>query len=302
MRWITKYCLICISLLGIFSTECYSKEGIFLYPDSLMAHENWRDARIELEKIIFMHNNSLIKTQAIIQKAICYKNEHDFENTAASLNRVYLFGQPDSIVFQVKYEKALAYYLSKEAGKAIFELQSLQTIRRANEEYARIMFLSSLSYLELQQWEQSKTSTLAFINTIVFDSLLNKSFHFRLNNLFSKKNIPRQLSEKKAQNLSRFIPGGGHFYAGKIGEGMVSFSLHAGLLFFGIDQFYNKFYFTGYTAGFGLLQRLYTGNLQRVQNLVAEVNKENNDLFYKELFQLLSDVSSHGLAISLKVN
>ncbi len=291
MKWIIKYCLICTFLLGIFSTRSYSKEGIFSFPDKLASEGKWLEACIELEKVIFLFDEKEIQTQAIIKKALCHKHEHDFEKVAETLNRVYLFRQPDSIVFMVKYEKAMAYYLNNEPGKAIFELQSLQSRSWRKEDSARIMLLTSLGYLAMQEWEESQKSAEAFLAIAVATPTKQALYKAHLAQLFSEKNIPKQLSPKKAKNLARFIPGAGHFYTGKIGEGLMSFSLHAGLLYFGIDQFSNKFYFTGYTAGFGLLQRLYSGNLERVQHLAEEVNNEKNTQFYTALFQFLSEAS-----------
>ena len=291
MKWTIKYCLTCISLLGIFSTESYPQEGLFHTPDSLMETGQWREACLEYEKIIFLYESREIQTHALLQKAECYKKQHDFAQASKTLNRIYIFGLPDSVLFKTKYEKAFVFYLNQEPGKAIVELQSLQTKEWETEATARILFLSSISYLSLHQWEPSKMTAITFVKTILPEQTSHSLYVAKLEELFSEKNIPRQLSATKAKNMSRFFPGGGQFYTGKIGEGLVSLGLHASLLYFGIDQFGQHFYFTGYTAGFGLLQRIYTGNLQRVQNLVAEVNTEKNNQFYNALFQILAEAS-----------
>ena len=292
MKWTIKYCLICISLFGIFSTKSYSNDAIFQYPDSLLGAGNLTEARIEYEKIIFLDKSRDVQTYALFQKANCYKHEHDFANASVTLNRIYTYNLPDSSFFAIKYEKALMHYLNNNAGMALVELQALQTKPLESEQLARIQFLMSLCHLNLKDWENSKQAAKVFIQTLIQNEAIQANYNLKLESLFAKKNIPKQLSAKKAQNLSRFFPGTGQFYAGKIGEGLVSFTLHASLLYFGINQFSNRFYFTGYTAGFGLLQRIHTGNLQRVQDLVGEVNKEKNDCFFRETFQFLSEVAN----------
>jgi hypothetical protein len=292
MKWTTRFFLICIFLSGIFLTDVTAEENIFSAADSLITAGAYRDARIELEKIVFFYPAQEITTVALIRKAACFKQEQNFKKVYETLNRVFLMNQPDNLLFTIKYEKALAYYLDKEPGRALFELQSLSKFLSEIEKAARIKFLSALCYCDLRKWNESKNEAFEYLVLTIADSLKLKMSQNNLDELFINKNIPKQLSKKTAKTLSTFIPGGGQFYTGKIGEGLFSFGLHGALLYFGVSQFLDKFYFTGYTAGFGLLQRVYTGNLQRVQNLVEEVNKKRYDTFYTKYFNLLSSAIS----------
>ncbi|MBN2774781.1 MAG: hypothetical protein JXR31_11060 [Prolixibacteraceae bacterium] len=291
MKWIIKYYLICTFLSGIFLTKGFSEDKIFKRADSLMLAGQFRDARIELEKVIFFHNNQQITTEALIRKSDCYKNEQDFKKTYETLNRIFLQNLPDSLLFEVRYEKALAYFLNEEPGRAIFELQSLQKFLSDEKKALRITFLSAISYCDLKDWEEAKKESLEFLKLNVSDPVEKDSFQMQIDELFSEKNIPKTLSRQTAKNISMFIPGGGQFYSGKIVEGLFSFGLHGALFYFGVSQFLDKFYFTGYTAGFGLLQRLYTGNLQRVQDLVDQVNKTRHDDFFNEYFTILTAIA-----------
>jgi len=286
MKWTIKYFLICTFLSGIFLTD--ANGNVFRHADSLMAAGLFRDARIELEKIVFFNPGGEYHTLALVRKAECYKQEQDFVKIYETLNRIFLLNQPDSMIFYIRYEKALAYYLANEPGRAVFELQGLAWFLSEPEKAARIRFLSALSYCDLKNWAESKNEAKQYLALTAKDSSEYAVYEKLLDNLFLEKNIPKTLSKKTAKNLSTFIPGGGQFYAGRVGEGILSFALHGGLLYFGVSQFLDKFYFTGYTAGFGLLQRLYTGNLQRVQDLVGEVNKKRYDEFYTELYNLLA--------------
>ncbi|NQU86845.1 MAG: hypothetical protein HQ541_13905 [Mariniphaga sp.] len=291
MKWTIKYFLTCIFLCGIFLIKSYSKEKIFHVADSLITAGQYRDARIELEKVTFFSTEQSLTTQALIRKSACFKQEQDFPKSYKTLNRIFLPTQPDSLLFIIKYEKALAYYLAQEPGRAVFELQSLQKFLADKEKAIRIKFLSALSYSDLKNWETSKKEAIDFLQLNISDSSRLAYFKLQFDELFSKKNIPKTLSKKTAKNISLFIPGGGQFYSGKIGEGLFSLGLHGVLIYFGVSQFLDKFYLTGYTAGFGLLQRLYTGNLQRVQNLVEEVNSKRYDDFYNEYFILLTSIT-----------
>lgn len=292
MKSITRFFLICTFLSGMFLTKVEGEENTFRVADSLMSAGAFRDAHLELEKIVFFNSSPQITTEALIRKSACYKQEGNFKKAYETLNRIFLVNQPDSFILTIRYEKALAFYLNKESGRAMVELQMLNKFLGDKEKAARIKFLSALSYCDLKKWDESKNEALGYLALVVSDSIKFKTNCDRVEELFLKKNIPRLLSKKTAKNLSMFIPGGGQFYTGRIGEGLLSFGLHGALLYFGASQFLDKFYFTGYTAGFGLLQRIYTGNLQRVQNLVEEVNKKRFDKFYMQYFNILSSAIS----------
>ncbi len=260
----------------------------FSKTDSLMNVGQWQDARIELEKIAYFSNDKNKTTTALLKKAECFNQEHLFSESIKTLSRIFLFNQPDSIIFKTKYNKALAYYLNSESGNSIAELKSLNTYKFDSDKAAQINFLSALAYTELTNWKEAYYEATEFLSISIGNeqSLFYKKV--QLDSLFSKKNIPNYLSEKKAKNISTFIPGGGQFYCGKIAEGLFSLGLHGSLLYFGISEFSAGYYFTGYTAGFGLLQRLYTGNLQRVQNLAKTINDKKEKQFVGELLDILS--------------
>lgn len=290
MKWTTGYCLICTFLSGIFSTETQSQVSVFRTADSLMKLHAYREASVELEKALFFHGTPEVKTAVLLKKAECYKHLHLFEKSLETLNRIFLPGEPVEIVFQVRYEKALVLYLGGQPGRSLAELELAAGNVSGNEEDARRLFLQALCQCELNQWEEARKSVLVYLNGLEADSATLKKTVTHLEELFSRKKLTRQLSPGKAKTISMFIPGGGQFYAGKIGEGLFSFGLHGTLFFFGIHQFANKFYFTGYTAGFGLFQRIYTGNLQRVQDLVNEVNAAKKDKFLEELMAILTEI------------
>jgi hypothetical protein len=95
-----------------------------------------------------------------------------------------------------------------------------------------------------------------------------------VNNLYSRRNLPRIRSIKKAENWSRFLPGSGQIYAGKTGEGIVNFLLNASILAFSAQQAYNGFYITGYLAGLGFFNKTYQGGIKRSGILASQKNKE----------------------------
>jgi TM2 domain-containing membrane protein YozV len=291
MKWIKKYCLTCIFLFAIFLTDGFPRERIFRISDSLYSAGQYRDARIELEKIFFFSDNPQVQTQALIRKAACFKAERNFQEASETLNRIFPAHQPDSLLLEIKYEKALAYYLNDQPGQATAELIALRNLPGNNEQTARMTFLAALSYAGLHNWKESKTAAFRFIALTVSEPHKQERIRSQIDSLFIPKNLPVIRSPQKAKNLSSFIPGGGQFYAGKIGEGLFSLGLHAALAWFGISQFLDQFYITGYTAGFGMLQRLYTGNLQRVQDLVIKENKKEDEQFLEAYIAVLTSTT-----------
>jgi TM2 domain-containing membrane protein YozV len=256
-----------------------------------MAIGKTRDARLELEKFVFFSTDGNLNRDALLRISECYRDEKNFGKMAESLNRIFLPGQTDSLVFLVKYKKALAFYLANDPSRAIFELQSMARFLDDREKAVRIRFLSALSFSDLRKWGESKHEALEYFAIVAHDSTKYVECLAKADELFAKKNIPKTLSKLTAKHLSSFIPGSGQIYAGKPVEGIFSLAIHGALLYFGASQFLNKLYFTGYTAGFGMLERIYTGNLQRVQNLVEETNKKRYDRFYNDYLNLLTIAS-----------
>jgi TM2 domain-containing membrane protein YozV len=291
MKWTIKFFLTCTFLCGIFSIRSFAGTDFFALPDSLIAVGKIRDARLELEKIVFFSSNENLNRDALLRISDCYRDEKNFSKMAETLGRIFLPGQPDSLVFQIRYKKALAFYLSENPSRAIFELQSMTRFLDEKEKAARIRFLSALCFCNLRKWGESKQEALEYFALVAADTARYTICVNRADVLFSKKNIPKTLSKLTAKHLSSFIPGSGQIYAGKPFEGIFSLAIHGALLYFGVSQFLDKFYFTGYTAGFGLLERIYTGNLQRVQNLVEETNNKRFDRFYNEYLELLAFAS-----------
>jgi hypothetical protein len=93
--------------------------------------------------------------------------------------------------------------------------------------------------------------------------------------LYRNKNLPKFKKAKKAENLSRFIPGSGQIYSGSVGEGSFNFLMNVSVLGFAAYEFYTQYYFTGYFVGLGLLNKTYNGGIRRAGKLAEEKNQES---------------------------
>ena len=92
-------------------------------------------------------------------------------------------------------------------------------------------------------------------------------------------------SERKASLLSTFLPGAGQVYAGRVGNGYVSFALN-GLVAYALSHSLATNRWVDATFVFTLGSRFYFGGRQNAARFAVEWNERQREAFVKQLSDL----------------
>ena len=264
-------------------------KGNYHLADSLFLAEDYFRASIEYERLIFHQSEPGETNFYRYKKALCYKNINDYSRALSELQTIYFPNPTDSLYSYVAYAQALCLFLNDDALKALWKIDEFINRSHDSVAYRQFQPLKILCLNQQHDWENAKNELKAFIQKSPIASKKKEAFQSQIDSLYSKKTIPKIRSVKKAENLSRFIPGAGQVYVGKIGEGMVNFLINASILAFSAHQFYYKFYVTGYLAGLGMFNKTYHGGIKRAGHLAAEKNKIKTDAFNHNINALMID-------------
>lgn len=251
--------------------------------DSLFNTENYFKASIEYERLIFHQTQAQKINFYRYYKALCYKNLSDYQRAITELETIYFSNSSDTLYSYVVYAEALCLYLNDDALKALWKINEFANRSHDTIAYQQFRPLKILCYNEQHDWAGAKNELHNLVHSALIAETKKETFIFQIDSLYNKKSIPKIRSIKKAENLSRFIPGAGQLYVGKAGEGIINFLINASLLAFSVHQFYYQFYITGYIAGLGMFNKIYHGGIQRAGHLAAEKNKVQTDAFNRTL-------------------
>lgn len=285
MKWIKKSYLIFIFLFGIYSTSQGQNQTALLKADSLFSQENYQLAAIEYERFLYFASDQTQMPEILYKKAQCYKQLSEFNKACKALERIRLYNVDQNRYIQIKKELSLCYYLDNQLQKAQIQISQLRH-KLKNQILPKETLLVEIFILnELKKWTEAEVLAKEYINN---NQISNKTLALhKVDSLYSKKNLPKLKSVEKAENLSRFIPGSGQMYCGKILEGSFTFLFNGAFLALGVQQILTKFYFTGYTAGFGVLHKTYTGSMARTKHLANKVNHQRHTRFNESIINYL---------------
>jgi len=284
MKWIKKYYLIYIFLCGTFSIS-QADNRILIKADSLFSSGKFQSAAIEYERILYFSDTDQSNYDCLYKKAQCYKLLTDFTKACKTLERINLFRENINNYIDIKRELCLCYYLDNNLQKALMVITQLRHKAKALPKETQLVEIFVLN--EMKKWQDAHQKAKLYAEQYVSEENHKLISLKKLDSLYSKKNLPKLKSIDKAENLSRFIPGVGQLYCGKIAEGSFTFLFNGAFLALGAQQILSKFYFTGYTAGFGVLHKTYTGNMARTKHLAKKVNLVRSTHFNESIIKYM---------------
>ena len=212
----------------------YSTESTFAgKADSLFFLNQYKAASIEYERIIAYTTDQFEISEARYKKSLCYKQLNRFDQAQIELLKISYWNLPDSLLFKYRYETALCSYLAGNFNEALLQIDLLEqsSIKSTSPKQATILMLKALSYNELMQWSKAYEAACAYIDNTCSKQIAD-SIKQILSTQYSKRNLPKIRSEKKA-NVLKMLPGLGQAYAGNFVEGAVNFTLNLAFLSFG---------------------------------------------------------------------
>ena len=270
MPYKIKFFFSFIFLCGIF----LSSSALGLKGDSLYASGHYFDASIEYERMIFKTKSHTEMYYYKYKKALCYKQLRKYDLAIAELQPMYFPNPGDTLFQRVCYEQSLCFYLNGEPAKALWKIDDYFYRSTDTASHQILMPVRLLCLNETLQWSEAHECFLRFIKMQNFPPEEEAVMQQMVNNLYERSNLPHIKSIKKAENMSRFMPGSGQIYAGKTGEGIINFLINSSIIAFAAQQAYNGFYITGYLSGLGFFNKTYHGGIKRAGVLVSLKNKE----------------------------
>ena len=291
-----KYCLTFIFLCGIFSISVsVAQQSVksSAKADSLFAAGNFFEASVCYEEALFFNRGELREYELNLKKAYCYKFLERYEDCLNQLDQINLVSVSDTVRKNIIYEQAVCNYLTENMQRALMKVvqfRQLGMMPATNPTYFGIKTLEILVLNETRQWEEAERCALNFIEEISTDESTKSKLTGMIENLYKKKNLPKELKSKKAKDLSRFVPGLGQLYCGKVKEGLVSFVVNASFLCFGLHQLYYQYYFTAYMAGFSVFSKTYFGGMHRCEILAQSQNELNMKTFNADCLEILGNL------------
>lgn len=267
--------MICIFLCGIFLTNSNGQSAEMQKAHKLRDEGKFFKAVVAYEYVVFKYPHSEESLESRYNKGLCYRYLLQYEKALQELQSIRLFNIDPTLRNMVLYEKALNHFMLQEANEAMWELNKIKAPDPALLS-DKIIPLKILIYNQQRNFTNSNKELVSYLLAEVNDGATLMKLGGVIQELYQDKNLPRQYKEITARHWSRFVPGAGQVYAGKVGEGLISFLINASLLSFGIYELWNAYYFTGYMVGFGVMYKTYTGGMSRAANLSKA--KTHNDM------------------------
>jgi hypothetical protein len=267
-----RFFLICTFLCVILSINRIVASDNFSNALRVFSEKHYFAASIEFERTIFYESDNVRIAQCKYYKSLCYKELDDRNKALEELSEINLYNLPDSLFFLIKYQQALCNYLNNDPNQSLWNLDEIRFKFPDPAKTLEIIPLNIICLNSLRKWEEAiKQWNYLIDNSGLQDSVRN-DYKAKVINLYNKKKLPKYHSPKKAENLSRFIPGSGQMYSGAVFEGTFNFLMNASLLTFSLYEFYYHYYFTGYLVGLGTFNKTYHGGMHRANLLADEKN------------------------------
>ncbi len=267
----TRFCLICIFLCGVCcSINGQSTPADWLQQaDSLAGTGRFFEAGIVYERVLFEQPDTPLQLAAIRGKIACLKQQGRFGAAVQYLNGEVTNAYPDSVLLALRYEQITCAYLAGQFENALSLLDRLPYLHPDQRtETTLTSLIRVLSLNELQRWPEA---------AVAYRQALSRAGADTTQTPYAK--LPKLKSEKKGQVLSTFIPGGGQFYAGKPGEGLLSILVQSAGLYFGIHSFLAGYYISAWGVGAATFGSFHAGGIRRTEILIRQFNDKQIKTF-----------------------
>lgn len=266
MESIVRFWLKCIFLCVLF----LNSEPTLLRAQTFSEAD--KASLLELEwKLMYEAESAQKQLDIVLAQAELLMQHEAYAMAAKKLETVNLGALSVADVNKALTLKIECYYLQSDYNNALRNAKLLEHLNGNDSLLVReAILLQLLCYNNLLQWNEAEmllhnNSKLLFGNdTVALCRFVDETYN----------QSPKIKNPDKAQLLSHILPGAGQFYAGKIGEGLLSFSLQAAVLGLTGYGIYKQYYITSYLAGFGVFQKFYFGGGTRASFLTKQRNEK----------------------------
>jgi len=229
-----------------------------------------------------------VKSNARLKRSYCLKKLGDFQKAQKILEEVNCFGLKDSLHFLIRYEIALNAFMQGEFSESASQFQMIRHLIADSLLLDQSLWLEILTSIELADWDKSKILCLKHIRSQNVTIEEKDSLELVINILFDK-DIPKLKNPERAFLLSTIIPGSGLCYAGKIGDGLLNFTLCATFLSAGGYLIWQGYIFTGWLGSLSIFNKFYMGGRYRAKHFAEERNTNEVQIFRDKVEEFISD-------------
>lgn len=285
MKWIKEFFLICMFLCaGFFHSwggNTAIETNVFLVADSLMASGNFFEAAIAYEKVFFFSGNTQTRIKANLRRAKALGNQGEFGRAINDLQRSAHIRTFPGLHFDVLFQMAFCDYMMGNYSQALSRLKQLKHFYPEKSDHQDVLLLSSLAAIMAEDTEQAAESARLLAVSGDFDTEQEKRLLNDISMVFARDEFPKIRSQERAANLSTFLPGAGHLYAGYPARGFINAASQAISLGLTVLMAYNGLYASGFVIGLGMFQSFYFGGIRQASFLVHQRNLKEMGM-YKE--------------------
>lgn len=266
----TRFYLICIFLCATCIIKAQQPDWMAV-ADSLYAGEQYFEAGIFCERVLFEQQQPDVTTKAILLEINCYKNQEQFDKAARFIAAAQTRAVSDSLQKALYTELTTCYYLAGDFDNCIAAADRAAVLYGNTGGTRWMNLLKLLSLNEQQRWQEA---AVLYRQQVPGDTLTDYYAH-----------IPHLKSEDKASWLATFIPGAGHFYAGNTLEGITSILLQGAGVYYGVTSWLNGYYISALLAGGGVAGAFHLGGVKRAAELVKIYNRKKTYEFNQQVKQ-----------------
>lgn len=266
-----RFCLICIFLCVTFIIRAQKPDWMAV-ADSLYAKEQYFEAGIFCERVLFEQQDTAVTTRAVLLAVNCFKKQQQFDKAARFIGAVQARSVSDSLQKLLYTQLATCYYLAGDFDNCIATADRAAILYGSTGGTRWLTVLKLFSLNELQRWQEAAE----LYRTMVPDGSTLTGFY---------AHIPHLKSESKAGWLATFIPGGGHFYAARPWEGLASVLLQGAGVYFGIISWLHGYHISAVLAGGGIAGSFHLGSVKRAAELVKRYNRKKAGEFNEKVKQ-----------------
>lgn len=243
--------------------------------DTLYQQQQYFEAAVFCERVLFEQDNDTVIEKAVLLEIQCFKKQQEFAKAARFIQSVQQRIHSDSLQRILYYELVTNYYLAGDFENALAIIDRVGILYTDYRYKGWMNLLKILSLNELQRWNEAaityKQQAAGAGNTL-------PDYYAHL---------PRLKSEERAGWLATFIPGAGHFYAGKTWEGLASIVIQGIGVYYGVISFRDKYYISAWLMGAGIAGSFHMGGVRRSQELVRIYNRREVGAFNEKVKQAL---------------
>jgi tetratricopeptide (TPR) repeat protein len=290
----TRFFLTCIFLCAILSTSRSIAADYYSKALRIFHEKKFYAASIEFERAVYYETDNKKIPLFKYYKALCYKELGENAETLEELGEINIFNVSDSLFFLIRYQQAMSNFLNNDPEKALWNIGELRFRFPDSTKIIDIIPLNILCLNSTRRWDEAHSLWNYSLENSGLDNSLIAKYKAEVDNLYKEKNIPGFHSPKKAENLSRFLPGSGQIYSGAVVEGSVNFLINASFLGFALYEFYTEYYISGYFVGLGLFNKTYHGGIRRAGLLAEQMNSATLKKFNVETCSLIIKVIESG--------